>query len=218
MAKQMRLISGRRRGTTRGSSGVRLYLIPLILVLVGIATLVSFVIPQFSNLGTGSAQFSNLGTGGGLVVTSSSSISANQKTLIHNDLVNTIIPVSADTIWQMLLEEASAITARLNVPFERFKVIEVGMFNSKQCRLAAKMGMEAHCVEASPRNFGRVTRELLQISTEDGKDRIHVYHNAAGPESNQTVEFQSDGGTGDHVGVQDMWTMKKEKRIRKASK
>ncbi len=110
MAKQMRFISGRRRGTTRGSSAVPLYLIALILVLVGIVTLVSFVIPQFSNLGTGSAQFSNLGTGGGLVVTSSSSISANQKTLIHNDLVNTIIPVSADTIWQMLLEEASATT------------------------------------------------------------------------------------------------------------
>jgi FkbM family methyltransferase len=194
-----RTISGRRRGTASGSSAVRRYLIQVILGLVVVVTLVSFVIPQLSNLDTGS----------GLVT--SSSISTNQKVLIHDDLIVSIPHVSADVIWEMLLEEASAITARLNVPFQRFKVIEVGMFNSKQCRLAAKMGMEAHCVEASPHNFGRIGKELLRVSVEDGKDRVHVYHNAAGSKSNQTVEFQSGGSTGDHVGVQDMFTMEKVK-------
>jgi hypothetical protein len=38
--------------------------------------------------------------------------------------------------------------------------MEVGMFNSKQCVLAAKLGLEACCIEASPKNSDKIQKEL----------------------------------------------------------
>jgi hypothetical protein len=92
---------------------------------------------------------------------------------------------------------------------EKTTVIEVGVHSPKQCIDAAKRGYDTHCFEPSPLSYSRIERGIGKITTPETRDRIHIYNQAVGATSGQTIPFHSTGGTGDHVGEYDMWRMKK---------
>jgi len=106
-------------------------------------------------------------------------------TLIKNDLTGTFY--NAEILWIKLVEE---IAKKKNPGI----IIEVGMWSLLQCRQAAGAGLEAHCIEPSPRNFKGIQRRYNGLDA-DLKKRIHLYNVAAGSESG-TVPFLSDGSTG----------------------
>lgn len=87
--------------------------------------------------------------------------------------------------------------------------MEVGMHRARQCSIAAKAGLEAHCFEPSPVSFERVKNQVQQESQEVQEDRVKLYNRAASETSEGTVDFKSSGGTGDHVGEFDLWRMEK---------
>ena len=143
---------------------------------------------------------------------------------IYNHLVKIngtqMIPhVNADKVWEMLLQDASrnskvsTTTASQRSPAE--VAIEVGMYSVKQCISAVEAGLEAFCIEASPRNFGAIERDIkFKYNSREIQARLHVQNRAAGPVSGQLVPFSSQGGTGDHVGVADAWKMSPESSAR----
>lgn len=93
---------------------------------------------------------------------------------------------------------------------EKSTVIEVGVHSPKQCIDAAKRGYDTHCFEPSPLSYSRIERGIDKITTPETRDRIHIYNQAVGATSGQTIPFHSTGGTGDHVGEYDMWRMEKK--------
>ena len=126
-------------------------------------------------------------------------------TKIKNDLVWGVSHVSSDTVWEQLLQEAGGFPRE-----QRGKLVamEAGMHNAKQCLLASRQGLQAHCFEPSPKSYQRI-REQIQAEREASTRYLtHVYNMAASPKSHEQVEFSSTGGTGDHVGAADMYSMK----------
>jgi FkbM family methyltransferase len=80
---------------------------------------------------------------------------------------------------------------------------------SHQCVQAADFGWKTHCVEPSPKSFNRVKMQVKERTSEATRSRITLHNVAAGPSSGGKVPFTANGGTGDHVGDHDMWTMEK---------
>ena len=76
-----------------------------------------------------------------------------------------------------------------------------------QCLQAATAGLDTHCVEPSPKSFQRIESHIKTKVDEKIRQNIHLYNVAAGPTSGDYVDFSSSGGTGDHIGKQDMWAM-----------
>jgi FkbM family methyltransferase len=110
--------------------------------------------------------------------------------------------ISAEQVWEELLEEgASAMLPGV--------VMEVGVHNSHQCIQAADFGWKTHCVEPSPKSFARVKSQVRARTSKATRSRITLHNVAAGPSSGGKVPFTANGGTGDHVGAHDMWTMEK---------
>ena len=105
--------------------------------------------------------------------------------------------INAEAVWDQLVEEAAVGQAAM----------EVGMHVALQCLQAAKAGLEAHCVEPSPKSFERVESRVKRAPA-DVQQRVHLYNAAAGNSSVGTVQFTGSGGTGDHVGEFDVWNMK----------
>ena len=143
--------------------------------------------------------------------------------LMYNHLVKIngtqMIPhVNADKIWEMLLKEASR-EAKMSTftptkPSLPMVAIEVGMFSVKQCLHAVESGLEAFCIEASPRNFRSIERDVkFRRLSPQIEARLHIQNRAAAPISGQLVPFSSHGGTGDHVGVANAWEMSSESTI-----
>merc|ERR1719491_1353260 len=89
-------------------------------------------------------------------------------------------------------------------------VVEVGMHTATQCIMAARAGFQAHCIEPSPVSFQRVQDDLTRETDVGVTDRITLYNVAAGSnaDSGKSIPFISTGGTGDHAGTLDMWSMK----------
>jgi FkbM family methyltransferase len=112
--------------------------------------------------------------------------------------------ISAEQVWEQLLKEgASAMLHKTSV------VLEVGVHNAHQCVQAGDFGWKMHCVEPSPKSFARVERQVKESTSKATRSRITLHNVAAGPSSGGKVPFTTNGGTGDHVGDQDMWTMEK---------
>ena len=134
------------------------------------------------------------------------------KAVLRNDLQS----ISADDMWNALVEEGANIlkTDQSRAPLA---VIEVGVHRATQCMHAANAGFEAHCVEPSPRSFQRIQTAVRQAPM-DVQRRMHLHNVAAGPSSEGTVQFTSTGGTGDHVGKQNMWTMEQETQLEQEAK
>ena len=137
---------------------------------------------------------------------------SSPKAVLRNDLQH----ILADDMWNALVEEGANIlkTLQSEAPLA---VIEVGVHRATQCMAAAVAGFEAHCVEPSPKSFARIQTAVRQAPM-DVKRRMHLHNVAAGPSSEGTIQFTSTGGTGDHVGKQNMWTMEQETQIEKESK
>ncbi|CAB9520082.1 expressed unknown protein [Seminavis robusta] len=134
--------------------------------------------------------------------------------LIRNALLQ-IQSLSADNIWDSLVQEAAALMK--NPPAHqqqqetttappRFMAMEVGMFRAKQCFHAARMGLEAHCIEPSPHAFQRITQALRKEPV-NVQTRIHLYNNAAAALPGLKLNFSAGGSPGDHVGSYDVWKM-----------
>ncbi len=104
-------------------------------------------------------------------------------------------------VWETLIKTP--------IKKEKTTVIEVGVHSPKQCIDAAKRGYDTHCFEPSPLSYSRIERGIGKTTTPETRDRIHIYNQAVGATSGQTIPFHSTGGTGDHVGEYDMWRMKK---------
>jgi FkbM family methyltransferase len=110
--------------------------------------------------------------------------------------------ISAEQVWEQLLKEGAAAM----LPGV---VMEVGVHKSHQCVQAADFGWKTHCVEPSPKSFARITTQVNERTSEATRSRITLHNVAAGPSSGGKVPFTANGGTGDHVGDHDMWTMEK---------
>jgi len=104
--------------------------------------------------------------------------------------------VGVEAAWNDLIAEHKGSIA-----------MEVGMHRAVQCLQAATAGLQAHCVEPSPTSFARVQDGVSKV-VKEVQDRVTLYQVAAGA-TQGTVEFTSTGGTGDHVGAHDMWSMEK---------
>lgn len=117
---------------------------------------------------------------------------------------NVRIEWDSDYVWESLLEEGAALSARSG---SGLVVVEVGMHSAKQCLAAAELGFEAHCVEPSPPSFRRVQQQIRDQASPAARRRITTYHVAAGASGGGTLPFTASGGTGDHAGGHDMWAM-----------
>ena len=105
-------------------------------------------------------------------------------------------------VWEALLKTSKKEDKKQTV-------IEVGVHSPKQCIDAAARGYDTHCFEPSPPSYKRIERGIDNTNSET-RDRIHIYNQAVGATSGQTIPFHSTGGTGDHVGEYDMWRMKSQ--------
>jgi FkbM family methyltransferase len=114
---------------------------------------------------------------------------------------------AAEIVWTDLIEEGARLLKDSQSPGA---VMEVGMHRAFQCVAAAEAGLQAHCVEPSPKSFKRVTTGVKKAPA-DVQKRIHLYNVAAGGSSEGSVPFTHSGGTGDHVGEHNMWTMENER-------
>lgn len=114
-----------------------------------------------------------------------------------------LLTVNPEDVWTKLIATAAAAAKG---PFPGI-VMEVGMHRAVQCLQAAHAGLHAYCVEPSPPSFGRVQRSV-ESEPKHVQDLVHLYQAAAGSTSGEELEFQSSGGTGDHVGDVDVWNMK----------
>lgn len=126
------------------------------------------------------------------------------KTMLSSELLHVI--QNADDVWNALVDEGVNLQKKSKTPIA---VMEVGVHRATQCMHAAKSGLQAHCVEPSPKSFQRIQNAVRQAPT-DVSSRINLYNVAAGPSSEGSVAFTSTGGTGDHVGKHDMWRMEQE--------
>jgi FkbM family methyltransferase len=141
---------------------------------------------------------------GGLKTTSSLATTGGGKIL--DNLIRE--GIYAELVWEQLLEEGTAAMLH-NSTGNSGVVIEVGVHKALQCVQAAEFGWKTHCVEPSPKSFSRIQSQVKQKASEDAQSRITLHNVAAGPSSGGKVPFTAMGGTGDHVGDHDMWTMEK---------
>lgn len=116
--------------------------------------------------------------------------------------------ISAEQVWEQLLAEGASAMLH-NSTKNSGIVMEVGVHKAKQCIQAADFGWTTHCVEPSPKSFERVKMQVEKKTSETTRSRITLHNVAAGPSSGGKVPFTASGGTGDHVGDHDMWTMEK---------
>jgi FkbM family methyltransferase len=116
--------------------------------------------------------------------------------------------INAEHVWKQLLEEGAAAMLH-NTTENSGIVIEVGVHKALQCLQAAQFGWKTHCVEPSPKSFSRVKSRVNQKGFEAARKQITLHNVAAGSSSGGTVPFTAVGGTGDHVGDINMWTMEK---------
>jgi FkbM family methyltransferase len=116
--------------------------------------------------------------------------------------------INAEQVWKNLLEEGAAAMLHNNTE-NGGVVMEVGVHKALQCVQAAEFGWKTHCVEPSPKSFARVKLQVKEKTSEATRSRITLHNVAAGPSSGGKVPFTAMGGTGDHVGDHDMWTMEK---------
>jgi FkbM family methyltransferase len=130
------------------------------------------------------------------------SSSSSTKTRPILDTLLKVPGISAELVWDQLVEEGSYQMRKKQVGV----VMEVGMHKAKQCLQAATAGLQSHCIEPSPTSFQRV-KMGIQHASSTIQSRTHLYQYAAGSESGNTVPFIASGGTGDHVGNIDMWNM-----------
>jgi FkbM family methyltransferase len=140
----------------------------------------------------------------GLLATPSS-LSKGRGEILDNLMVKGIY---AERVWEHLLEEGAAAMLH-NGTDNAGVVMEVGVHKALQCVQAADFGWKTHCVEPSPKSFRRVKWYVDQKASEGARSRITLHNVAAGPSSGGMVPFIGTGGTGDHVGDHDMWTMEK---------
>ncbi|CAB9527170.1 expressed unknown protein [Seminavis robusta] len=139
-------------------------------------------------------------------------IPTNPSSPLIRDALLQIPSISAEKIWESLLQEAVALMKNHQAQQQqqqttapKFIAMEVGMFHPKQCFQAARQGLEAHCIEPSPRAFQRIA-QARRMEPEDVKTRIHLYNKAAGASPGK-VTFSAGDSTGDHVGTYDAWNM-----------
>jgi len=123
---------------------------------------------------------------------------------IRDDLLS-LVGVSVEAVWESLLTEGAAANIH-NGKSDAPVVVEVGVHKARQCLQAAELGWTTHCVEPSPKSFSRVKYQLSQAS-KDIQSRVFLHNVAAGPTSGGIIPFTASGGTGDHAGAHDMWTM-----------
>lgn len=134
-----------------------------------------------------------------------------------NTLLSDLLGVETAILWENICTEGGNV-ARNNQGSDAPPVvaIEVGMFKNKQCYFAAYQGMDAHCIEPSPKNYERVLKSINWRKTIDPDkkaravvEHLYLYNMAAGNETGGTVPFYGSGGTGDHIGEFDAWNMVK---------
>jgi len=125
--------------------------------------------------------------------------------VIKGNLLQEIKYRDPDVLWPELIKE---IKSKKNPGI----VMEIGMYDLSQCLAAAQAGLQAYCVEASPKNFQKIRNELKNADSKV-QDRIHLYNFAAGDTSEGTVPFLSLGGTGDHISSANMWSMDAEPKV-----
>ncbi len=99
-------------------------------------------------------------------------------------------------VWESFLEEAVAWKKETG---EATHVMEVGVHRPKECLYAAKLGLESHCIEPSPRSHDRIMDKVRQ-EPKDVQTLVRVYQMAASSTTGIQLEFSGNGGTGDHVG------------------
>ena len=120
-------------------------------------------------------------------------------------------PRSNDMLWPMLLQEGNALRKESQDQNIVVNVMEVGMHRAIQCVEAARMGLQAYCVEPSPGSKDRII-EGIEKEPEEVKKNIRFFQMAAGSQSGVDLSFQSGGGTGDHAGPSlNIWKMEKTK-------
>jgi FkbM family methyltransferase len=139
--------------------------------------------------------------------------------LNDDELSAAVQTLGAEQIWKALLKEGAAWVARSSQVSPQSTdddttaavIMEVGMHSAKQCVEAAEVtSLPVHCFEPSPQSFARVQRSVQSLVSDEIRSRIFLYNQAASATSNGTVPFKTAGGTGDHVGSHNMWTMEKE--------
>lgn len=136
---------------------------------------------------------------------------ANIDRVLYPDILHTAQrSYDADTLWSDLIQHGKSIMQSTNKPLT---VIEVGVHNAKQCVMAAREKIHAHCFEPSPRSFQRIRDQIMNnkdvYRDKEVMKHLHLYNVAASDASGAELEFHTtNGSTGDHVGKIDMFHMK----------
>lgn len=80
-------------------------------------------------------------------------------------------------------------------------VVEVGVFDGRQCAEAANAGFgRVYCFEPSPSNHENAQRYLAESKKPEWRN-VELIQKAVGNQTGGHVEFHSIGGTGDHAGM-----------------
>mmetsp|Transcript_15028 Transcript_15028/g.22533 ORF Transcript_15028/g.22533 Transcript_15028/m.22533 type:complete len:355 (+) Transcript_15028:1023-2087(+) len=111
---------------------------------------------------------------------------------------------------RFILSISTSTSTSTNAKNKPLVFMEVGMHSSTQCLQAARVGLQAHCVEPSPSSFKRIDSRIRN-SAKEVRRNVKFYQLAASTQTGLDLEFMSGGGTGDHVGGggYDVWTMTK---------
>jgi hypothetical protein len=126
-------------------------------------------------------------------------------------LQSSVIESGAGSVWNSILERGTKVMERNNFK-DHLAIMEIGVHRPKQILPAVRAKFHTHCLEPSPLSFHEIQRTLALRVKDDPwiEEYLHLYNVAAGAESGVMLEFTSEGGTGDHIGKFNGWSMNKE--------